>query len=121
MPAMTPWAYTDDMSVPLNLARHLLAEDDANTAYLTDAKITSTLTVLGWQEGMAVLAQGLIVKLSGETTEASEAGGSTYKWADRLKGLQQVKAKADAGTLPDPHGTKKAGPTSTFMENLPNF
>ncbi len=103
MAAMSPWAYTDDMSVQFNVARALLGENDANTARLTDQIITSTLATFGWQAGMAVLAQQLIVLVSNDVIRSSESGGSTYEWSDkRLDALKTIYTKASAGKLPDP-------------------
>lgn len=119
---MTPWAYTDDNSVPFNVARFFLSENDQATARLTDATITTTLATFGWQSGMAVLAQGLIVDIGQEVIRSAEQGGPTYEFAkDRLDGLKSIKAQADRGVLPDP----TTGPIdnraqgTTFTANTP--
>lgn len=124
MPAMTPWAYTDDMSVQFNVARAMLGDNDAETARLTDQNITTTLATFGWQAGMAVLAQQMIVAISQEVIRSQEAGGSSYQWADdRLDALKALKTKADAGTLPDPAtgAVIQPVPGSMVLANAPEW
>lgn len=121
---MNPWAYTDDQSKPFNAARAMLGEADADTARLTDAYITSTLATFGWQQGMAVMAQRLIVEVGNEVMRASEAGGATYEFhQQRLDGLKQIKAKADQGILPDPEvgPVKQVVPGSIVVGNSPEW
>ena len=125
MAAMTPWTYTDDMSVRFNLARALLQDNDPETAVLTDATITSTLATFGWQVGMAVLAQQLIVKVGQEVIRTQTSGGSLYQWAEqRLDGLKTLKAQADRGQVPDPEAPPADGatvPGSMYLDNQPGW
>lgn len=121
---MTPWAFTDDLTVPLNAARFLLGENDANTAILTDAAIESGLSTFGWQQGMAVLAQNLIVHIGQDVIRSAEQGGATYEWArDRLDGLKAVKTQADRGILPDPDlgQVTRAQPGTVTVTNAPQW
>jgi hypothetical protein len=100
---MTPWAYTDDMSVPFNVARLMLNDDDKDTALLTDAVVTSTLATFGWQKGMSVLAGKLVAFIQAEVTKSAESGGATYEWSDkRTTALEKIQNKGNQGTLPDP-------------------
>lgn len=120
---MTPWAYTEDMAVPFNAARAMLGESDADTARITDMAISSALATFGWQRGMAVLAQRLIVEVGQEVAKSQQSGGSTFEWnTQRLDGLKQIKAQADRGSLPDPSGAANpVVPGSIVLGNSPQW
>ena len=122
MAAMTPWVYTDDYSKQFNVARAMLGESDRDTARLSDQAIQSALDTFGYQSGMAVLAQRLIVEIGQEVTASREEGGSSFQWSvQRLDGLKELKAKADQGKLPDPltGSTIELLPGSIYLTNQP--
>lgn len=122
--AMTPWKYTNDMAKRFNVARAMLGDNDAETARLTDQNIDTTLATFGWQGGMAVLAQQMLVAISQEVTRTQESGGASYQWSDeRLAALRNLMAKANAGQLPDPEVGPVANlvPGSIYLGNSPTW
>lgn len=121
---MTPWAYTDDMAVPLNAARAMLGEADADTARIPDESISTALATFGWQRGMSMLAQRLIVEIGQDVSKSQQSGGSTFEWnTQRLDGLKALKAQADRGVLPDPEQgqVNMVVPGSIVLGNSPQW
>lgn len=119
--AMTPWAYTDDYSIQFNVARGLLGETNPETARIPDQAITSAIATFGYQRGVAMLAQRLMVEISQEVIRYQEQGGSGTQWSEsRVNSLKAVKAAGDAGTLPDPAvSTTELAASSLWMQNEP--
>ena len=87
-------------------ARYLLGDtgalkDAAGTAvyYLSDAAITGMIAAMGYQEGVAQLADGLITRAGMEPTEYEDDAGLKFKMSDRIPSWERLASKMRGGTI----------------------
>lgn len=92
----------------LDHARLALADTDSANQLLQDETIVAKLSVFGYLEGLAQLADSLAVRAAQDPTRYAEGSvGLTAEWTDRVAAWRKLADDCRAGGISDPSGVSK--------------
>lgn len=86
----TTYSVTDQ--TPKDKARFLLGDTgvDGGTFLLQDEEIASFLSGVPFNDGVALIADGLATRFAQFPDEQETAGGSKTKWSERVEGWREL-------------------------------
>lgn len=93
----------------LDHVRLALADTDSADPLLQDETIVTKLSVFGYLEGLAQLADGLAVQAAQDPTRYAEGSvGLTAEWNERVAAWRKLADDCRSGLISDPSGASKA-------------
>jgi hypothetical protein len=109
-------AATFDPTLPTKKDHIRLALGDAHAnaesgpvadALLPDELISATISIHGYSEALAQLADSLVARFAQQPDYMAESGGVTVRWSERISVWKSIAERARAGQIPDPTSTIK--------------